>query len=86
MYLSVMENPGPRNEIAKQYQSNELIYIHRGPAIKYFLAVEAVKTCDYALSVLQIDSSIHRLERGKQNMLKLLKGETRFFTFEQYTN
>jgi hypothetical protein len=36
--------------------------------------------------VLQIDSSVHRLERGKQNMLKLLKGEVRYFTFEQYTD
>jgi hypothetical protein len=81
MYLSLIENPGPKNNIANVFQGNELLYTHNGPEARYFLAVEAVTTCDYALSVLQLDSSIHRLERGKQNMLKLSKGQIRYFTF-----
>ena len=86
LYLSILENPGPNNNLLKVFGSNELIYQHNGPAIKYFLGVEATKSCDYAVSVLQLDSSIHRLERGRQNMLKLLKGEVRYFTFEQYSD
>ena len=61
MYLSVIENPGPKNNLEKAYQANELLYTHKGPAIRYYLAIEAVETCDYAISVMQVDSSIHRL-------------------------
>lgn len=61
MYLSLTENPGPKQHIAKVLEANELIYNHEGPYTKYFLAVEATSTCEYALSVLQVDSSIHRL-------------------------
>lgn len=82
MFLSGSENPGPNNHIAAAYETNELIFNHRSDSIfMYFLAIQAVERCDFALSVLQLDSSIHRLERGKQNMLKLIKGEKRFFTF-----
>ena len=74
IFLSMTENPGPKNKIASVYEANELIYPHSGGQAKYFIGVQATRTCDYAISVLQVDSSIHRLERGKQNMLKLLKG------------
>jgi hypothetical protein len=48
--------------------------------------VEAVKTCDYSLSVLTIDSSIHNIKRGKQNLIKFPQGVVKYFSLDHYTN
>lgn len=58
-----------------------MIFNHLAGERKYYLSVEAVKTCDYSLSFLTIDSSINNLKRGKQNMLKLTKGVVKYFSF-----
>ncbi len=87
MYLSNFEtNVGPAAHIAKSVGENELIFRHNGGEKRYYLAVEAVKTCDYSLSVLTIDSSIHNLKRGKQNLIKFPAGVVKYFSLEHSTN
>jgi hypothetical protein len=44
--------------------------------------VESTNICDYSISAFTVDSSIHRLERGKQNLVRLYKKEVKYFTFE----
>jgi hypothetical protein len=60
--------------------------MHFGGERKYSVAVEATKTCDYSISVLTVDSSIHNLKRGKQMLVKLPKGVTKYFSIDHYTN
>jgi hypothetical protein len=86
MYLSLLENPGPSSHVAKTTGENELIFRHSAGERKYYLSVEAVKTCDYSLSVLTIDSSIHNLKRGKQNLIKFPTGVVKYFSLDHYTN
>ncbi len=86
MYLSLLENPGPTSHIAKTQGENELIFRHPAGEKRYYLSVEATKTCDYSLSVLTVDSSIHNLKRGKQNLIKFPAGVVKYFTLDHYTN
>ena len=86
MYLSLLENPGPSSHIAKSSGANELIFRHAAGEKKYYLSVEATKVCDYSISVLSVDSSIHSLKRGKQNMIRFPAGVVKYFFMEHYTS
>ena len=84
MFLGALEYPSPKNNIAKALQSNELVFKHQGEPRKYFLTVKARTVCDYTISVLTVDSSIHRLQMGKQNIVRLKKGAVEYFSFEHF--
>lgn len=86
MYLSLLESPGPSSHIAKSNGANELIFRHAAGERKYYLSVEATKVCDYSISVLSVDSSIHNLKRGKQNMIRFPEGVVKYFFMDHYTN
>lgn len=80
MYLGAIEYPGPQANLATSH-GNELIYRHDGGERRYYLTVTAKATCDYTISALTLDSSIHRLQTGKQNILKFTKGFIQYFSF-----
>jgi hypothetical protein len=71
IYLGLEAPPGPKYSIAKVLGGNELIYTHHENEMKYYIAVEATKLCDYSISARIVDSSLHKITRGKQNLLKL---------------
>ena len=86
MFLGAIEYPSPKSNLASALQSNQLVYHHKGKPCKYFLTLKANKVCDYTISVLTVDSSIHRLQMGKQNILRLNSGIVEYFSFEHYNN
>ncbi len=58
---------------------NEIVIKNEEEDAKYFILFEAVKKCEYSITARTVELSLSRLERGKQALIKLKKGEVGYY-------